>query len=435
MSKLLVGNWSHEAELANLAEHERTHIGSQGQRMLWSARPGDVVLLPTAPDARFLSYVTGLLGFPAEAVHVVIPPPGHLGAVLTRDRLAGTGFLAELAEVVRDRGVDRVEAFYFDAYVNRLVRQLGLDKGTPGFGFLEQGGHELLNSKVAFRAVAAGIGLPVPDGVVTDRPEDAVAFLADLFAAGRPAIVKKDVHVAGMGNEVLTPVDGVEAVGTRHRTVLTGHQALVTHVRQRWPWYTDGDRRRVVLEEYVPESASLWGEAEITEDGAEVYGYGEVRMKPVIDGVDIPAARRGPADPFLTALGKLAGVMGAMGYRGLVNIDAMLTPDGRLLFNEFNARFGGSTHLFRIGQRVVGGRYLEDRCLVERRTCAVPAFDEALAELARRGLAYDPATRTGVVIPVYGTDPGGTGGEACLVAEDAEAARALEHELTAAFPG
>lgn len=438
MAKLIIGSWGTEAEMAALSTEMRRHAGSHAQRLLWDARPGDVIVLPFQPDQGFLSYATALLGFDAAALKVVVPAKNEGEDLLTRDRLDDEAFVAELREIVRDREVDQVDAFYFGGSVNQLLRRLGLDKCTPGFGFVDQGGDELLNSKVMFRMLAAGTNLPVPDGIVTDTVADAVEFLWDLLRSGRSAIVKQDGGTAGAGNEILTPAAGVNAIGALHHLVFTDRAALVDHVTERWSWYTEGLRRRAVFEEYVPNSVPIWGEVSIRDDAAEIYGYGKVVMRPVCEGVIIPVPRPdsdSPAfDAFLKHLQALGETLRGIGYRGLANPDAILTPDGRVLFNEINGRHGGSTHLFVIGERVVGRGYLDDRCLLERRECAFPAFDVTYRRLVDHGLAYDPTTRTGVVIPVYGTNPDGTGGEACVIGKNLDEAEDIERALVALFP-
>jgi hypothetical protein len=437
MAKLVIGSWGTTREMAALSPAGLRHAGAQGQRMLWCAQPGDVVVLPFRPDAGFLDHVTALLGFDAASLDVVVPRRG--GEVLTRDRVEDEAFVAELLDRVRDRGADRVEAFYFDGPVNWLVRRLGLDKGTTGFGFVDQGGNELLNSKVVFRMLAAGTNLPVPDGIVTESAADAVEFLWDLLRSGRSAIVKQDTGSAGAGNEIITPAGDVDAIGAEHHRVFTERGALADHVANRWSWYTEGDRRPAVLEEYVPDSVPVWGEASITDESVRIYGHGLIRLRPICEGVIIPVpppdSDSEPFHAFLRYLESLAGTLRSMGYRGLVNIDGILTPDGRTLFNELNGRWGGSTHLFTIGERVVGDRYLDDRCLIERRGCAFPSFERTYRALVDRGLAYDPATRTGVIVTVYGDHADGTGGEALLVGEDRAAAEEIERALLELFPG
>jgi pre ATP-grasp domain-containing protein/pheganomycin biosynthesis PGM1-like protein len=437
MAKLVIGSWGTTREMAGMSPEGLRHAGSQGQRMLWCAEAGDVIVLPIHPDPAFLSYATGLMGFDAASVDVVVPPPGRGGEVLTRDRVEDAAFLAELRDRVRDRGADSVTTFYFDDPVNWLVRQVGLDKGTAGFGFVDQGGNELLNSKVVFRMLAAGTSLPVPDGIVTETAADAVDFVWELLRSGRSAIVKQDTGSAGAGNEILTPAAGVDAIGAEHHFVFTDRAALAEHVASRWLWYTEQDRRPAVLEEYIPDCDPIWGEAEITDDSVRLLGHGRIRLRPICEGVIIPVppeARTEPFHAFLGHLEALATTLQGIGYRGMVNIDAILTPDGRTLFNELNGRWGGSTHLFTIGERIVGGGYLEDRCLVERRGNSFASFSSAQQTLVDNGLAYDPATRTGVIITVYGTRPDGTGGEACIIGENLEAAERMERTLQELFP-
>ncbi|WP_381795746.1 peptide ligase PGM1-related protein [Streptomyces niveus] len=81
----------------------------------------------------------------------------------------------------------------------------------------------------------------------------------------------------------------------------------------------------------------------------------------------------------------------------------------------------------------MGGNYLTDRILVEQRRCTFPAFTTAVRILAESGLAYDHATRTGVLLAVEdGSDAGGFG-EYCVVAENAEQAERLEAALARVF--
>src|ERR1039457_7116897 len=88
-------------------------------------------------------------------------------------------------------------------------------------GFVDQGGNELLNSKVTFRAVAAGTGLPIPEGIVTETPAEAVDFLWELLGSNRAAIAKQDTGSGGRG----TPAgddDGQCSRNTRPRRPLSG---------------------------------------------------------------------------------------------------------------------------------------------------------------------------------------------------------------------
>ncbi|MFD7882886.1 peptide ligase PGM1-related protein [Streptomyces bauhiniae] len=436
MATLIISNQRTEemvGDLELLDPDYRRYVGNQAQRMAWCLQDGDVLVLPVAADEAFLRYVTETLGLARDSVRVIVPPSGRVGeGLLSRDRLVDEGFLAELREAVAAHGVDRVLPFHFDRSVAELTKALGLDGVTPGFGFLDQSGGRLLNSKSTFRALAGGVHAPVPDGGVFSARDEAETFLWEgLLSRGLPAILKQDFHVAGFGNEIVSPVPGVDPLGAQRTVVTETREELVKYLTDRWDWLTDSGRNRVVIERYIPESVPIYAEVRIEDHGVEFTGHGEMRMKPVLNGLIVPAtSARLPAFPgFLDAVQRLCEPIHAMGYRGIVSIDAIVTPQEDILVNEFNCRTGGSTHIHRIGERVVGADYFEERVLVELRRCTFPPFTEAIEALRARGLAYDPASRTGVLITVDDNSPSGGFGEYCVVAEDAVAVRELEQAV------
>ncbi|MFL4909786.1 peptide ligase PGM1-related protein [Streptomyces sp. MMS24-I2-30] len=436
MATLIVSNQRTEemvGDLELLDPEYRLYVGNQAQRMAWCLREGDVLVLPVPVHEEYLRYVTATLGIPRDSVRVLVPPTGRLGeGVLSQDRLTDGGFIEALRAAVQAHGVDDVLPFHFDSSLAELTRTLGLDKVTPGFGFLDQGGGRLLNSKSTFRALAGGTGAPVPPGGVFSAQKEAEAFLWErLLSQGQPAILKQDFHVAGFGNEIVSPYVGIDPLGAQRAVVAGSRADLGGYLTERWPWLTDGGRNQVVIEQYLPESAPIYAEVRIEEHGVEFTGHGEMRMKPVLNGLIVPApSAELPAFPgFLEAVRRLCRPIHAMGYRGIVSIDAIVTPDRNILINEFNCRTGGSTHIHRIGERVVGDDYFEQRVLVELRRCTFPPFATTVQALADHGLAYDPESRTGVLITVDDNSASGGFGEYCVVARDAAHARELEQAV------
>ncbi|MYV57213.1 peptide ligase PGM1-related protein [Streptomyces sp. SID3212] len=436
MTTLIISNQRTEemvGDLELLDPEYRLYVGNQAQRMAWCLQEGDVLVLPMPVHEEFLRYVTAALGIPRDSVQVLVPPPGRFGeGVLSQDRLTDEGFLTALGDAVQTHDVDRVLPFHFDSSVAELTRTLGLDKTIPGFGFLDQSGGRLLNSKATFRALAGGAGAPVPPGGVFANREEAEDFLWErVLSQGHPAILKQDFHVAGFGNEIVSPVPGVDPLGAQRAVVTTSREDLAAYLTERWSWLTDGGRNRVVIEKYVPDSAPIYAEVRIEEHGTEFTGHGEMRMKPVLNGLIVPApSAELPAFPgFLDAVRRLCHPIHAMGYRGIVSIDAIVTPARNILINEFNCRTGGSTHIHRIGERVVGDDYFEERILVELRRCTFPPFTTTVQALADHGLAYDPDSRTGVLITVDDSSASGGFGEYCVVARDAGHAQELEQAV------
>ncbi|MGW5662759.1 preATP grasp domain-containing protein [Streptomyces sp. NPDC003758] len=389
------------------------YLQAQAHRTVWFARPGDVLLVPTPVDGAFLRHATALRGFTPDDLDVLVHEPG-------------AGFAARLREAVRRRGVDRAWPYYHDRTAAALIRGLGL----PVAGFAAQGGAELLNSKVMFRALAAGAGVPVAEGRVPVSRADAEGFVRTLLADGRSAVVKQDFHVGGLGNEIASPAPGLLPIGANRVETCTDEEAVARFVARQWGPDDAPGRPPIVVEHYVPDCRSVYAGYRIGERGVSLYGHGEMRMTPVINGLITPSPSAGTAEfaPFLRHAERLAGVVRALGYRGQLSVDGVLTPDGDTFLTEINARSGGATHDHCILRTLVGR---DDRVLVDRRRCDFPPLGPLLAELHAQGLAFDPVSRTGVVVTVHDGGTGSETGEFAVIAEDLAAAEQAEKAVEA----
>lgn len=375
------------------------YLRVQAHRTVWFAGPGDVLVLPTPVDEVFLDYATSLRGFGADEIDV-----------LAGD---GDGLVAGTRAAVARRGTELAWPYYHDRLTDEFLRKLGLT--TPGFA--GQGGAELLNSKVLFRALAAGIGAPIAEGRCPSTAGEAATWAWELVASGRCVILKEDFHVGGLGNQILSPAAGVSALGAASAEVCTDREAVARAVNRRFA-EAGG---RLVVEHYVPDSASVYAGFFVSDDGVSRYGEGEMRMMPVINGLVTP----GPSVPpeFLGHAEEVAGATREMGYRGQLSVDGVVTPDGDVFLTEFNARSGGATHNHCILRGLVGR---PDRVLLDRRRCDLPPLEQLLAALEDAGIGYDSVTSTGVVITVHDGGTGEQTGEFCVVAEDLETARRHE---------
>jgi hypothetical protein len=189
---------------------------------------------------------------------------------------------------------------------------------------------------------------------------------------------------------------------------------------------------RVVIERFFTGCTTVYAEFELTDFATELSGTGQILMEPVAAGEIVPP-------PTLTSdqrvelekeAARICETFRGLGYRGRLSADAIVTPEGDILFTETNGRVTGSTHL----HTVIRGRMLADdgagRTLLERDSWAVPSYEAAVETLRSTGLGFDPARGSGVVItanyvPVTGAVM------YCVVASDIDAARALETRLHA----
>lgn len=87
--------------------------------------------------------------------------------------------------------------------VAELAAVLGLAP-RGGLGFAAQRGSDLLNRKTHFRQLAAGAGVPVPDGSVARTPLELTRAIERQLPRTGTAIVKQDDGAGGSGNLTLT---------------------------------------------------------------------------------------------------------------------------------------------------------------------------------------------------------------------------------------
>lgn len=424
------------ADFAELPESEQRALRRQAQRAVWSAADGDLLILPLHPGEDFLRHAAELAGLDRSTLSVLVAPFGEFGVHVPLGHRSGlSDFERLVSQEVRRLGLDRLWAYFFDVSVAALTKRVGLHTGTPGFHFAEEGGVALLNNKATFRALAVGTGAAVPEGIVTASRDDAESFLSGLLAEGHSGIVKRAENAGGLGNDLLSPEPGIEPVGASRTAILGDRLALERHLADWWDDYTDAGRRAVVIERYYPSSVPIYVGLHITEQGIEPYGYGEMLMSPLFSGVAVPpdAVDHRHFPSFLEQATRLGEAVRLMGYRGRLSVDAMVTPAGAILLNEINARAGGATHTHNIAQRAGAGIGTADRHLLDCRHQPTVPLSDALHLLADHGLAYDPETRSGVIITVHDTTSTPGYGEFCAVAPTSEAALSLEHQALAAF--
>ncbi|MGW5346268.1 preATP grasp domain-containing protein [Streptomyces sp. HUAS TT3] len=432
MPRLLIGNRPSDDLVGTWG---KPAMGWWAQRLLWFVRDGDVLVLPEPPDEAFLSYVTGLTGTDRTSLTLVVRAAGERPG----EWLLDPELVERTRQALAGRPVDEVFALCPNEAVVELAREVGAEEAVPGHAFLDQGGALIADSKAVFRTLAAGAGLPLPEGGVCANQESAHRLITRLLSADRPVILKKEFLAAGNGNEVLTLTEDIRVNGAGRTVVLNDpREAVRTYLNERWDWLTEGRRHRVVVEEYHPGSRGVFAEFWIGDEEIELGGQGEMVAEPVADHSYLPAPDLAPdQEAALTAGGRrLCEVLQAMGYRGVLSADAIIVTRGTdpvVLFTEYNGLVTGSTHVYHLGKRLAGPDYARDRLLAEYVSWRVPSFAEAREHLDSEGIAYDPATRTGVVLLNSWRDNPGVV-PYCLIAADVDAAERLKERLKQA-PG
>ena len=151
---------------------------------------------------------------------------------------------------------------------------------------------------------------------------------------------------------------------------------------------------------------------------------------------------------------RVGEVLAADGVIGTFGIDFVLVPQRNdaydIRLSEINLRMGGTTHPFWMARLVTDGVYdpsSGELVAAGRAKCYVAGDNvkgqaligrtpaDVIADVDRRGLAFDPARGTGATLHLLGAVPAfGKMGMTCI-ADSPEDADALYQELTAALVG
>ncbi|MFQ6332114.1 peptide ligase PGM1-related protein [Nocardia sp. CWNU-33] len=417
----------------------------EAARMLWSLDVADIAVLPGPVDKEFLSYLTAMLDICGEGPAVLSMQdyrsiewnpranPELFAAV--RDRISSSGF---------DRSDWTMSCYVRDRDIAGWERLLGLDTDAALYA---QDLAALMNSKSVFRALALAADIPVPEGYVVTAGGELLDAVVELLDRTGSVIVKQDQNSGGLGNTLITTDHEATGCGVLHTLSLGPgddprgdlHRKLHEHN------LPHGDvldlpagaaPAKFVVEVYQSGTRSLSSELYIPRSGMPVLrNYGEMRMEPrwtgfVIPPQDLPATVH---TEFGAGSQQIALFAQRLGYHGLINIDAMIGPDNRLSYTEFNGRAGGATNLDTIARRLLGQNYLHNHVLLTRIGVPAPRTTELRDHLEQAGIHFDTHRGSGVIIAA--DDPATSRIEYLVIGRGHAEAHHIETELKGLLTG
>ncbi|NUR59754.1 MAG: hypothetical protein HOV87_13955 [Catenulispora sp.] len=409
--------------------------GPLAHRLVWLARAGDVVVLPSHPRGEFLERLRRFAALPAGEPAIAVPPAGRAGAGrLDDDRLAVPGFVGELRALAGARGVDRILPVRSDAAIRRLACAAGLDRSRAAADPAGRDGGLVdtlladtplvdslrVDTLARFRAVAAGNRVPIPEGRVCTSPREAEEFVWRLLCGGRSALVRPepDPDSGGSGgksgsagirggiggggelNELIVPVGGRPGADAETTVAVGDRETLGEYLAKNWRRYSGGTGRPVVVEHYIHDCGRLRLEYQVSDDEAKLlfHGYARTASADAALVLPTPAERVPDVAGLLAEAAQVMEAVRGLGHRGHAALDAVVTPSGRVLFTGLREGLSAATHLDAAARLAVGDGYLCTRVLIARDRIAWSSYTAAEALLERRGLAFDPGTRTGVLL-------------------------------------
>ncbi|MDE9365076.1 ATP-grasp domain-containing protein [Luteipulveratus sp. YIM 133132] len=356
-------------------------VNRMDELALLLGRPGDVVVLKSAPDP---DHLTELRRIGLQLPTVLAPAHHDPTRSVSQDALADDLLLAQLA-ALRESG-HRLYAHGISDLEEEIARRTGLAVAGPSERVAVH-----VNSKVYSRDLAQQYGIRQPHGWACRTVEElhAAAEEALPYLDERPLVVKEALGVSGKGIAVVdTPARLRRIVRMIARRAGSQPGPLGFCIEQ----WLDKDRDF---------------NYQLTVDAAGRVHFDFVKEALTAGGVH--QGHRFPAvlpEADEALIRETADVVGAAlardGFAGVVGIDALTERDGTLHpLIEINARNNMSTYQLNLQEQLVDdGQAALARHYEIRSTRPVPfaAVREALADAA-----YDPARGTGAVVQGFAT--------------------------------
>ncbi|MBW3606068.1 MAG: hypothetical protein KY460_14440 [Actinobacteria bacterium] len=380
-------------------------------------------------DTRIV-YITSLPIHPAVIEYYLgfLPDPAT-----ARDRLAlihlghfsGRGLAADLADdhetLARVRAAVRDDsAVILPFNVTDAERRIAVELGAPLFAVRPD--LVELGSKTGSRRIAAAVDVPVLPGVEDLWSTEAISTAVDSLRLRHPdidaVVVKLNNGFSGQGNAMV-------AWNSEHAD-LADRRTVFCAEDESWGSFAGKIAREGAIVEQL-----VTGRSASPSVQAWIAPAGELQIVSTHDqllggpGDQVYLGCRYPADPayrhqiiaYTQAVGghlAEAGVTGPFAVDYIV-VDRADGPQAHL--SEINLRLGGTTHPFGMARMVMGARFdpaadglaspLGPRVYVASDNIKQPGLiGRSPAELIDRvratGLAFDPATHTGVTLHMLG---------------------------------
>ena len=375
------------------------------ERLLWFAKDGDALVFMDTPDPLFVKHVTCITGVDHTSLHFHILPSRWVRGNFDAWSLLDNDFQDEL-EVHAHRATE-VLALWPTPEIAWLVNSLEVGHKWLGSEFFREGGGILANSKAVFRALAAGAGVAVAPGGVCRSLDDAFHLSGYLLQLGTAFMVKRSYGGSGMGNEIVStkPIATSHAGHASSQLIEANAASLRAYWAQRWVWASADESHPVVIEAFVPNARTFYAEVLCDTDGVRLAMVGELRFiagcltHEIFPAQDIALTMQ---ESLQEGAKRLAQSYWAMGYRGYLSLDSVVTPEGDILFTEANARFTSSTHLYTviapIAARALKGKSWVVVQMTSPASWQVQGLEHLLETLTKHQLLFHPSSCTGLMV-------------------------------------
>jgi hypothetical protein len=396
------------------------------QRIFWLAKEGDLILVSSEPDTAFLDHVCENLRIKKELLNIIcISPNNDDGRIFDPRFLISVDLINRLKPITKK--CEEVICLWPSVQVADLVINLGLEHCFEGTSFFKQGGDALVNSKASFRALAAALSIPIPQGTVCRTSLELSDAIEELIKKMDGVMIKQSFNGAAAGCTVITSNSNSDlrpagSIWTKNLS------ELADSIPNLWHWASVNDRFPVIVEELKIGYQTIWFEFESKDLGVKLSAIGSLEYEkgkllrehtPLKDSID---------EKFLNNIKndatKLAQIYHTIGYRGILSADGLINNLGNYCFTEMNARIGGSLPIYGgVWERVVKQNDNLNRHIIQYLT--PPDWPDLntntlIHKLNTDRLLYNPLTRTGALIGIPPKSEIGSGNFLIILVTESE---------------
>ncbi|MHA6266363.1 preATP grasp domain-containing protein [Aliiroseovarius sp. CAU 1755] len=368
--------------------HSRA-LASVAHRKYWLCHAGDALISPKPIPSHFREYANAILELDQNDVEFICPPGSE--TELLSNRIKGTEEENKLLEI-REKFPDcEVSTFAQDnCTINYLQRH---DLKHSGYSSLPN--NQLLkliyrlNSKSGFREVAELLNIPVPYGVLCNGDEALVNIIDNDPAFAKRAMIKFDRSSNGYGNTLFDrstwyPLSTAEALLKR---------SLV------WPEQFE----RYVVETCFDIIGAPSIEIVVSHDGPELLYNCDQRCinnswrGMVAPPPQVPKAVTHEMEQHTLSFGRFVH---SHGYRGICDVDFLLTENYHYYATETNFRRTGGTYLHELLARLCGSNLAPGLCwLADAQQLITPMdFLTAASLIRRNGFEFSRSSNSGILL-------------------------------------
>ncbi len=391
----------------NLSDDFLRVSATVAKRMTWAAESGDILLLPSEVNPDFVRYVETVKSIEPGSIRIVpITMEGHLPHPISVADMRKPELLMELKAAINNGSEQwTILPFIADSAVAELQAILGLPIrfSKNGENSLTEAG-DVLNDKRVYRALAAGLSVPIAEGRVCQSEDELSAVMSHLLSITGSVIVKLDRHSGSDGNIIVTRCDLRHGAGATKIISIKDDKETHKAAAEIYAELAGDTTPFLIVEAYYRNKKTFGVYYDLSEGAVQFVGVAELRMAPLYKGMIWPSnLKDGLCHEVMSAGHRLARAAFDLGHRGPFSVDGVITECGQVIFCEVNGRHGGFSCIWTILDHLFEAPQTGNRvAMTTARQSTEQPLQLVLDTLSTAGILFDQTKDRGVIVTVDG---------------------------------